>query len=112
MMKQKEYEMRIHTLESALVEAKQVLDVAGRYFPKSIKNRDRFSLLNVLANAVNPAIETLNRDKAETLNSNSSSATISIPVKTLQEWVLGISQGDTRARFEMEKTLRNNGYAE
>lgn len=48
---------RIKTLESALLDAKQVLETAGKYFPKSIKNTDRFSLLNVLANSVGPAIE-------------------------------------------------------
>ena len=52
--------MRIQTLESALISAQKVLETAGRYFPKSIKNADRFSLLNVLANAVNPAIGTSN----------------------------------------------------
>ena len=40
----------------ALKEAKLMLETAKAYFPKSIKNRDRFSLLNVLANAVDPAI--------------------------------------------------------
>ena len=40
----------------ALRAAKQVLETASRYFPKSIKNSDRFSLLNVLANAIDPAI--------------------------------------------------------
>ena len=43
-------------LLAALVEAKAVLESAKRYFPSSIKNPDRFRLLNVLANAVNPAI--------------------------------------------------------
>jgi len=47
-------ELRIQTLETALGEAKQVLELAQRYFPKSIKNADRFRLLNVLANSVNP----------------------------------------------------------
>jgi len=47
-------ESRIHTLETALADAKQVLELAQRYFPKSIKNADRFRLLNVLANSVNP----------------------------------------------------------
>lgn len=40
----------------ALKEAKLMLETAKAYFPKSITNRDRFSLLNVLANAVDPAI--------------------------------------------------------
>lgn len=40
----------------ALKEAKSMLETAKGYFPKSIQNRDRFSLLNVLANAVDPAI--------------------------------------------------------
>lgn len=43
-------------LLSALKEAKAMLETAKGYFPKSIQNRDRFSLLNVLANAVDPAI--------------------------------------------------------
>ena len=41
---------------AALKAAKEVLDTAGKYFPSSIKNADRFGLLNVLANSVNPAI--------------------------------------------------------
>ena len=40
----------------ALKEARSMLETASRYFPKSIKNRDRFELLNVLTNAVEPAI--------------------------------------------------------
>ena len=40
----------------ALKEAKAILETAKAYFPKSIKNRHTFSLLNVLANAVDPAI--------------------------------------------------------
>ena len=48
---------RIQTLETALMEAKQVLEMGMKYFPKSIRNSDRFHLLNVLENAVNPAIE-------------------------------------------------------
>lgn len=43
-------------LLDALKEARSMLETASRYFPKSIRNLDRFSLLNVLANAVNPAI--------------------------------------------------------
>lgn len=43
-------------LLSALKNARGMLETASRYFPKSIKNGDRFSLLNVLANSVNPAI--------------------------------------------------------
>ena len=43
-------------LLAALIEARSVLETASRYFPKSVKNSDRFSLLNVLANAVEPAI--------------------------------------------------------
>ena len=43
-------------LLAALIEARSLLETAGRYFPKSIKNGDRYSLLNVLANSVNPAI--------------------------------------------------------
>jgi hypothetical protein len=41
---------------AALREARSVLETAERYFPKSIRNHDTFSLLNVLANAVGPAI--------------------------------------------------------
>lgn len=43
-------------LLAALQNAKAMLETASRYFPKSIKNGDRFSLLNVLANSINPAI--------------------------------------------------------
>lgn len=43
-------------LLDALKEARSMLETASRYFPKSIHNSDRFSLLNVLTNAVNPAI--------------------------------------------------------
>lgn len=43
-------------LLDALKEARSMLETASRYFPKSIRNSDRFSLLNVLANTVNPAI--------------------------------------------------------
>ena len=41
---------------AALKEAREVLETAKQYFPLSIKNRDRFRLENVLANAVNKAI--------------------------------------------------------
>jgi hypothetical protein len=40
----------------ALEHAQSMLETASRYFPKSIKNGDRFSLLNTLANSVNPAL--------------------------------------------------------
>lgn len=43
-------------LLGALKEARSVLETASRYFPKSIQNTDRFNLLNVLANSVNPVI--------------------------------------------------------
>jgi len=43
-------------LLQALEDAKSMLETASRYFPKSIKNGDRFSLLNTLANSVNPAL--------------------------------------------------------
>ncbi len=43
-------------LLAALEQAKSMLETASRYFPKSIKNSDRFSLLNTLANSVNPSI--------------------------------------------------------
>ena len=43
-------------LLAALVEAKAMLEKASRYIPKSIKNPDRFSLLNTLANSINLAI--------------------------------------------------------
>lgn len=41
---------------AALEAARDVLEVAKNYFPKSIRNRDKFALLNTLANAVEPAI--------------------------------------------------------
>ena len=41
----------------ALEEARAMLATAKRYFPKSIQNSDRFELLNVLANSVEPAIK-------------------------------------------------------
>jgi hypothetical protein len=44
-------------LLEALKAAKRVLETAQTYFPKSIKNSNRFELLNVLANAVDPAIQ-------------------------------------------------------
>jgi hypothetical protein len=40
----------------ALKEADRMLDIAGKYFPKSIRNTDKFSLLNVQANSVKKAI--------------------------------------------------------
>jgi len=40
----------------ALRDALEVLETAHRYFPKSIKNRDTFQLLNVEANSVRAAI--------------------------------------------------------
>jgi hypothetical protein len=43
-------------LLTALKEARQVLETAKQYFPKSIRNRDCFQLLNVLANSVDPTI--------------------------------------------------------
>ena len=43
-------------LLTALKEARAMLETASRYFPKSIRNGDRFSLLNTLANSVEPAI--------------------------------------------------------
>ena len=43
-------------LLAALEAARDVLELANRYFPKSVQNRDTFSLLNTLANAVKPAI--------------------------------------------------------
>ena len=44
-------------LLAALKDAQKMLKTASRYFPKSIKNRDRFDLLNTLANSVNTAID-------------------------------------------------------
>ena len=41
----------------ALEEARAMLETASRYFPKSIRNGDRYALLNVLANSVEPAIQ-------------------------------------------------------
>ena len=51
--------MRIRTLEAALKDAKDVLETAMScgYFPKSIKNRNTFRLINVLENSVKKAIE-------------------------------------------------------
>ena len=43
-------------LLAALKEARDMLTTASRYMPKSIKHQDRFGLLNVLANSVEPAI--------------------------------------------------------
>lgn len=48
---------RILMLEAALVAANGVLETAMLYFPKSIRNSDRFHLENVLANVVRPAID-------------------------------------------------------
>jgi len=42
---------------AALEEARAMLETAKQYFPKSIKNGDRYGLLNVLTNAVEPAIK-------------------------------------------------------
>ena len=44
-------------LLEALKEADKVLELAKMYFPKSIKNGDRFALLNVQANSVRKAIQ-------------------------------------------------------
>ena len=41
---------------AALKDARGMLETASRYFPKSIKNRDRFDLLNILNNSVEKAI--------------------------------------------------------
>jgi len=49
-------DQRIQTLEAALTDAKGVLETARQYFPKSIRNGDRFHLENVLENAVNKAL--------------------------------------------------------
>jgi hypothetical protein len=43
-------------LLEALREADKVMDLAKLYFPKSIHNTDRFTLLNVQANSVRAAI--------------------------------------------------------
>jgi len=43
-------------LLAALESAAAMLRTARRYFPKSIRNRDRFSLENTLENSVNKAI--------------------------------------------------------
>ena len=40
----------------ALLEALKVVEIASRYCPKSIKNTDRFSLLNIEANSIRAAI--------------------------------------------------------
>lgn len=42
----------------ALEDARKTLEIACRYFPKSIRNADRFSLMNTLENSV---IKTLRR---------------------------------------------------
>lgn len=44
-------------LLAACKEAREILKTASQYFPKSIKNPDRFSLLNTLANTIEPAIK-------------------------------------------------------
>jgi len=43
-------------MAEALLQARSMLETASRYFPKSIKNADRFALLNLLANTINPAL--------------------------------------------------------
>ena len=48
----------------ALKEARSMLETARRYFPKSFRNSDKFSLLNVLENAVKPAIAKAERGEA------------------------------------------------
>lgn len=40
----------------ALKDAHELLGIARKYFPKSIKNRDTFDLENIMANSVNNAI--------------------------------------------------------
>lgn len=47
---------RIKMLEDALRDAKSVLVTARKYFPKSIRNRDTFSLNNVISNSVDRAL--------------------------------------------------------
>jgi hypothetical protein len=49
-------EALIDELAEALREARGILETARGYFPKSIRNRDTFSLLSVEANAIGPAI--------------------------------------------------------
>lgn len=51
-----ENEILIAELYQALLAAQQELQNAKKYYPKSIKNSDTFSLLNTLANAVETAI--------------------------------------------------------
>ena len=46
----------VPALLDALKEAAEIIATAKRYFPKSIKNSDRFKLLNIEANSVLPAI--------------------------------------------------------
>ena len=41
---------------AALKDANRMLDIAKRYFPKSIRDNNRFALLNVQANSVMKAI--------------------------------------------------------
>lgn len=43
-------------LLGALQDALKVIQTAKRYFPKSIKNSDKFHLLNIEANSIRPAI--------------------------------------------------------
>ena len=40
----------------ALRECQSVLETAGRYFPKSIQNSDKFALVNILENSVKKII--------------------------------------------------------
>jgi len=41
---------------AALKECQGVLETAGRYFPKSIQNSDKFHLVNILENSVKKTI--------------------------------------------------------
>ena len=43
-------------LLGALQDALKLVQVAKRYFPKSVKNPDRFHLLNIEANSIRAAI--------------------------------------------------------
>lgn len=49
-------DMTDRQLYAALKAASEILETAKRYFPKSIQNADRFSLENVLANSIRPAL--------------------------------------------------------
>lgn len=51
-----ENEILIAELYQALLSACQELQNAKKYYPKSIKNSDKFRLLNTLANVVEPTI--------------------------------------------------------